>query len=429
MADDQSVTEAFFPPVWKVLIVDTDEELHSLARTVFHDMRFGDRKVELFDVYSAQEAYDCITEQKDMAVAIVDLAEEEEPNGFGIIHIIRNELNEKQLRIILKTEGENSIPEEKFIIDYDISDYRNTGDFSSRKIRSTLINAFRSYRDQRTIVKLNDSLERKVQDRTNALSDANLKLRSYISRLENDHAAGGRMQQKLLPDTQKTFKDCTFSSRVYSSMYLSGDFLDYFEIDENRLGFYMADVSGHGISSAFITVLLKNFIDLQLESYWNEGDSMIIRPYMLVKRLNSELLRENFGKYLTIFYGVIDLKHNILRYTNCGQFPYPLLRDHGGVTPLSRTGTPVGLFAEPEFIDEKIEISQHAALLMVSDGILEILPHASIKEKRNLMRTMFARTDLSLQDITEQLGLSRQFSFPDDITFLMMKRSGLNGSG
>ncbi|MCF7949135.1 MAG: serine/threonine-protein phosphatase, partial [Spirochaetia bacterium] len=215
---------------------------------------------------------------------------------------------------------------------------------------------------------------------------------------------------------------------IYTSMYLSGDFLDYFEIDADRVGFYMADVSGHGISSAFITVLLKNFVDTQLENYWNEGDQLIMRPYLIVKKLNSEILRENFGKYLTIFYGVLDQKRNTLRYTNCGQFPYPLLRENGKVKPLEPAGTPVGLFVEPEFMEEEIPVSKESALLIISDGILELLPQASVKEKRNLIRHFFSFPGINLQELTEQLGLSRQYSFPDDITFLMLKRSADNGS-
>jgi len=428
IGQDQLVKESCFPPTWKVLVVDHEEEFHTLSRRLLKDLSFNDRKVQLLNAYSAREAIDMLLTQKDIAVAVIDELIKNDLSGLSLIRAIRQELKDKHLRIILRVDAEKDQPEEQAIIDYDISDYHHKRQFGEGRLRSALITAFRSYTDLRTIAHLNSAMEGKILDRTNALSKANSQLRTYITRLENDQEAGGRMQQKLLPDTQKTFGDCTFSSRVYSSMYLSGDFLDYFEIDEHLIGFYMADVSGHGISSAFITVLLKNFIDLQLENYWNKGDSMIIRPHMLVRRLNSELMRENFGKYLTIFYGVLDLKRNKLRYTNCGQFPYPLLRDFGSIRALSRTGTPVGLFAEPEFIVEEIEISEHASLLLVSDGILEIMSQASIKQKRELLCTIFSRTGLSLQDITEKLGLSRQYSFPDDITFLMMKRSGLNGS-
>ena len=428
LEENELTHEGSFPPSWKVLIVDDEEEVHLLTKMVLGDLVFKDRSVELMSAYSSQEALTLLYDNQDISVALIDIIMEYDTAGLDLVRTIRHELQNKLLRIILRTSIEGDNLQEQLFIDYDINDYKDKGELTAEKLRATVINAFRSYRDLREITELNNSLEAKVRDRTKALSEANLKLRSYISRLENDQEAGGRMQQKLLPDTQKSFGDCTFASRIYTSMYLSGDFLDYFEIDSERVGFYMADVSGHGISSAFITVLLKNFIDTQLENYWNEGDSLIMRPYLLVKKLNSEILRENFGKYLTIFYGVLDKKQNTLRYANCGQFPYPLLRQQGKIKPLEPAGTPVGLFVEPEFMEEQVQVSHESALLIISDGILELLPQASVKEKRNLIRHIFSRPGINLQELTEELGLSRQYSFPDDITFLMLKRSADNGS-
>lgn len=428
MTENELSTESSFPLTWKVLVVDDDEDVHLQTKMVLADLVFKEREVELLDAYSSEDAVKLLEEHRDVAVALIDIIMEDDAAGLQLVRTIRNELKDTLLRIILRTGINGGSLQEQLFVDYDINDYKDKDEQTAEKLRAAVITAFRSYGDLRKISDLNNTLEKKVQDRTWALSEANLKLRSYISRLENDQEAGGRMQQKLLPDTQKTFGDCTFASRIYTSMYLSGDFLDYFEIDADRVGFYMADVSGHGISSAFITVLLKNFIDTQLENYWNEGDSLIMRPYLLVKKLNSEILRENFGKYLTIFYGVLDQKMNTLRYTNCGQFPYPLLRESGKIKPLEPAGTPVGLFVEPEFMEEHITVEKEASLLIISDGILELLPQASVKEKRDLIRHIFSRPEINLQEMTEQLGLSRQYSFPDDITFLMLKRSSDYGS-
>ncbi len=428
MSENGLSRESSFPSTWKILIVDDDEEVHLSAKQVLKGLVCKDRAVELLEAYTTRDAVKLLKEHDDIAVALIDIIMDYNKTGLQLVHTIRNDLKYLSLRIILRTSRDGIPLQEQLFDKYDINDYKEKAEVNSEKLRATLISAVRSYQDLRKISDLNSSIDKKVQDRTRALSEANLKLRSYISRLENDQEAGGRMQQKLLPDTQKSFGDSTFSSRIYTSMYLSGDFLDYFEIDNDRVGFYMADVSGHGISSAFITVLLKNFIDTQLENYWNEGDSLILRPYLLVKKLNSEILRENFGKYLTIFYGVLDQKQNTLRYTNCGQFPYPLLRENGKIKPLEPAGTPVGLFVEPEFVEEHLSIGQESCVLIISDGILELLPQASIKEKRNLIRHIFSRPDINLQELTEQLGLSRQYSFPDDITFLMLKRSADYGT-
>ena len=83
----------------------------------------------------------------------------------------------------------------------------------------------------------------------------NRELRQTLKYLEQDEKAGRRIQFQLLPEDNRTFGGYTFRRRLYPSTYLSGDFVDYFPIDDRHVGFYMADVSGHGAASAFVTVI------------------------------------------------------------------------------------------------------------------------------------------------------------------------------
>ncbi|MFO7849315.1 MAG: SpoIIE family protein phosphatase [Spirochaetia bacterium] len=415
------------PEKWQVLVVDDDPTGHLIPKSVLENLTFEGRRVDIIDAYSSREAVEYLKAYPDIAVAVIDIVLETKDEGLQLVRTIREEMENKLIRIILRTNEEYHFPENQIIIDYDINGYTGRNESSAKQLVTSIITAFRSYQDLRTIYKLNRSLEEKVRDRTQALSDANLKLRSYITRLENDQEAGSKMQQKLLPESKKGYGDCSFSSKIYTSMYLSGDFLDYYEIDSDRVGFYIADVSGHGISSAFITVLLKNFIDTQLENYWNEGNPLIFKPVRLAERLNGEILREKFGKYLTMFYGIIDRRDGSLTYTNCGQFPYPLLKQEGKTEVLSESGTPIGLFQDPEFVEETVEIASRSTLLIISDGILELLPESSIKEKRNFIISTFEADGENLEQITEKLGLSNYYYYPDDITFLMVKRGGGNG--
>ncbi|MBP7230191.1 MAG: response regulator, partial [Moraxellaceae bacterium] len=83
-------------------------------------------------------------------------------------------------------------------------------------------------------------------------------LERSLALLKEDQEAGRRVQLRMLPPTPHVFnEDCHFSHRIIPSLYLSGDFVDYFRMGPDRIGFYLADVSGHGASSAFVTVFLK----------------------------------------------------------------------------------------------------------------------------------------------------------------------------
>ncbi len=82
-------------------------------------------------------------------------------------------------------------------------------------------------------------------------------MQASLNLLQEDQNAGRQVQMNMLPVTPWSIEGLEFSHRIIPSLYLSGDFVDYFRVDERRVAFYLADVSGHGASSAFVTVLLK----------------------------------------------------------------------------------------------------------------------------------------------------------------------------
>ncbi|MDO6804635.1 hypothetical protein Q4595_19455, partial [Wenyingzhuangia sp. 1_MG-2023] len=89
------------------------------------------------------------------------------------------------------------------------------------------------------------------------LEKTNAELRHGLEELRTDQMAGRQIQMRMLPDSLN-YNGLCCDHRIFPSLMLSGDFLDYFELGEHLLVFYIADVSGHGSSSAFVTVLLKN---------------------------------------------------------------------------------------------------------------------------------------------------------------------------
>ena len=94
-----------------------------------------------------------------------------------------------------------------------------------------------------------------------SLEKLNRELEQTLGRLQEDEETGRRIQHQLLPQDDKTLGAYHFQRRLYPSMYLSGDFVDYFAIDAAHTGFYMADVSGHGAASAFVSIMFKTLRD------------------------------------------------------------------------------------------------------------------------------------------------------------------------
>lgn len=279
-------------------------------------------------------------------------------------------------------------------------------------------------RAERVIHKLNAELEQRVRERTSELEDANKKLNEAIHHLQSDEEAGKELQLQLLPAENEVYDQYTFSRVLLPSMYLSGDFTDYFPVGEKHLVFYMADVSGHGTSSAFITVLLKSYITQFHKKFIYDKDQTIIHPHKVLEGLNQELLETKLDKYLTIFFAVIDKEKKMLHYCNGGQFPFPIFHENGKTIFISDTNMPVGLFEFADYKASEIQLGPEFCLTIISDGILEILPQKSLKEKEEFLLSAAGKPGLKLDGLIKQLKLHNYKKLPDDITFLRVKSRG-----
>lgn len=253
------------------------------------------------------------------------------------------------------------------------------------------------------------------------LEVTNCELRRSLTELESDERAAREIQFKLLPEDDKVYGDYHFSRRLFPSSILSGDFVDYFAIDCGHIGFYIADVAGHGVPSALVTVLLKGCMSHYLDLYRESGDRGILEPAVVLGRLNEEILEGGHGKHLTIFYGVIDVSGNRLRYSNGGQFPFPILAD-GATRYIGHRSTPVGLFRFAEFRSEALELPARFVLALISDGILELLPFANLADKKAYLLSRVGRPDCTISTLVDALELSDGGSRPDDVTLLMLRR-------
>ncbi len=276
---------------------------------------------------------------------------------------------------------------------------------------------------EENVLQLYEELEMRVIERTEELQTTNQKLQETLEKLQKDEEAGKAIQFQLLPEEKKSFGEFEFSRYLLPSMYLSGDFVDYFKINENHLGFYMADVSGHGISSAFVTVFLKSFINNYLEKYKNENDTTILHTSSLLESLNKEVYKNKFGKYLTIFYAVIDINNNKLMYSNAAQFPYPIIFDTEQVYFLPESDCPVGIYETFRFTLTEFILPEKFIVFLASDGILRTFSQENFQEQLNRLLSSIKGMNTSIKNLLEEFELNKQTDFPDDITFLMLKRA------
>ena len=255
------------------------------------------------------------------------------------------------------------------------------------------------------------------------LENTNRELQASLSLLQEDQNAGRHVQMNMLPVTPWETEGLNFAHEIIPSLYRSGDFVDYFRIDEHRVAFYLADVSGHGASSAFVTVLLKFMTTRLLYESKRNGTLPEFKPSDVLGHINRGLLDCKLGKHVTMLGGVIDETTGTLAYSIGGHLPLPVLHTPEETRFLVGKGLPVGLFQEATYNDHQMDLPERFSLTLFSDGIFDLLPGDNLKEKEHSLPDYVRRAGGTLAGLSEALDLASVTEMPDDIALLVLSRN------
>jgi len=153
---------------WKVLIVDDEQEIHAVTELALRNFSFEAKSLQFLHAYSGAEAIRIIADQPDIAVIFLDIVMESDDAGLAVAKSIRTELNNKTVRIILRTGQAELAPKQSIIVAYEISAYKSKTDLTAQKLFSTVVGSLRSYRDlvalegyRRGLEKIVDSIDPK----------------------------------------------------------------------------------------------------------------------------------------------------------------------------------------------------------------------------------------------------------------------------
>ena len=256
-----------------------------------------------------------------------------------------------------------------------------------------------------------------------SLEEAINSLKSSLTLLQEDQKAGRQVQMNMLPKKPLEYQGFKVDHNIIPSLYLSGDFVDYFALNDHSFAFYLADVSGHGASSAFVTVLLKHMSINLLQDYHSNGGKVRVKPSHVLNHINRSLLKTGLGKHVTVFGGIVNTRDQSLTYSFGGQFPLPVIAQGDSVHFLEGKGLPVGLFEDAVYEDAIIDLPRQFSLTILSDGILEVLPQKSLQEKEDYLLSVIQEGPTTIEALTEKLGLNAIQEAPDDIAVLILARN------
>lgn len=144
---------------WKILIVDDDSDVHDVTEMALKRLVFNNRPLTFIKAYTASEAIQLLEKNSDIAVALLDVVMESDTAGLELVKAIREEMGNRNIRLIIRTGNPGLAPEESITLNYDINDYRGKTDLTALSLRTVIITALRSYMDIVTIKGLTQEID------------------------------------------------------------------------------------------------------------------------------------------------------------------------------------------------------------------------------------------------------------------------------
>lgn len=229
-----------------------------------------------------------------------------------------------------------------------------------------------------------------------------------------------KIQLDSLPSSK--FDDSLASIRTYikPAKEVSGDFYDYFYLDDHRLALLVADVSGKGIPASLFMMKGKELIKSAVTSSKNLVDA--------INNVNKILAKNNNGLlFITSFIGIIDFNKNKINYINAGQ-EKPYIVSNNKVIKLDGTSNVVlGVDENYAFIEESHEFNEGDYLLVFTDGLNEAINKNYEEFGYQRIEEALANTSsLQLDEVLDKINSSFE-SFTnskdqfDDVTMLLVK--------
>lgn len=218
----------------------------------------------------------------------------------------------------------------------------------------------------------------KIRRLTYELIAANAELMEKQRSLNEDLQAAAGIQQSLLPQTLPEIGSLEIAWKFMPSEQIGGDIFNVLRLDEDHIGFYMIDISGHGVPAALVTFSVSQTLQPHMgytikKKPGLSPDYEIVPPGEVLKALDAEYPWERFEKFLTIIYLIINIRDGSLIYSNAAHPPPLLLHTTGSLELLEKGGTIIGLGGILPFEEEQTALENGDKILLYTDGLFEAM--------------------------------------------------------
>lgn len=280
------------------------------------------------------------------------------------------------------------------------------------------------------LYKAKDRLKAYAGNLHNLVEKRTEELRTINEKLLQDLEYAKDIQKAILPDKLPGNEWVSFDARYLPAERVSGDFYNIFRLNEQWIGMYIGDVSGHGVPAAMLTVFLNQSIKTTKELEENRFE--VLYPSKVLNNLYEQYNKVHFRDevYILVLYAIYNVQTKELFYSSAGMNVQPLiLKGNGNISEIDIKGLPICNLIDifpASYIDHSIQLESGDKVLFYTDGLVELK-----NEKTNVC---FSEDDLKrtftqsgkdpaefLNKIEEHIHVfSSHKAIRDDITFFMM---------
>ena len=383
----------------KILSVDDEAPLELLMKQYFR-RKIRNGEYEFFFAHNGLEALSILYNNPDIEIILSDI-NMPEMDGLTLLAKV-NEMRNPALRVIMVSAyGDMK----------NIREAMNNGafDFATKPIDLDDLSV--------TIEKAIEQIHyiKEMQKEHNELTG-----------IKGDLAVAREIQQAILPRIFPPFPEEANTLDIAADMNaakdVGGDFYDFFRIDNDRIGFTIADVSGKGVPAAIFMAVARTLI----RATGIRG----VSPAECMTYINALLSQESVNyMFVTVFYGIYNIRTGEVTYSNAGHNPPYLMKADGSVEelPLSKDIV-AGAIDDYEFTEDTLKLEKGDTLLLFTDGVTEAIDKDEKDYGDERLRKLLSQsTKLSCLEIVDKVkadvkAFVGEAEQSDDITLLALKR-------
>ena len=383
----------------KILSVDDENDLELLLTQYFRrKIRKGE--YEFHFAHNGLEALTMLVREKDFDIILSDI-NMPEMDGLTLLTKV-NELRNPALKCIM------------------VSAYGDMGNIRQAMNRG----AFDFATKPIDLDDLSNTIEKAVEQIK--YIKAMQQEHSQLESIKGDLAVAQEIQQAILPRIFPPFPEDADQMDIAASMNaakdVAGDFYDFFRIDDDHIGFVIADVSGKGIPAAIFMAVSRTLI----RATGIRG----VKPSECITYINSLLAEESASNmFVTVFYGIYDIKTGDVTYTNAGHNPPYVAKADGSIVklPLSKNII-AGFLKGYQFTEEALQLQHGDTLLLYTDGVTEAVdPDYNEYGEERLEALLKNTSQVDCQQLIDAVKadvkvFANGAEQSDDITLLAIKR-------